>query len=249
MRIFDLGNGKFAHGQVLIDPDTGDPYKASSGTSGSSSDRELVVTTYVVKTAFTGASDGDTVTATQIIDVSGDAPTTMATIWRNQTAAADLASPPAANTLDVIGKTPLTYTQLAAAGLALDGTDGATPPTNPGTGIRGWLRGIYEKLTGALTVSGVTAVGSAPTGIPVSVAGVDGAGIKRHVLVGSNGSLFVTVASDGVAFDPDNYAQTYSYNADGTLNYIAVTVSGKTYRQTMTYTSGVLTGVSNWVKQ
>lgn len=38
------------------------------------------------------------------------------------------------------------------------GTDGASPPTIAGTGIRGWLRGIYEKLTGTLSVkqSGVT---------------------------------------------------------------------------------------------
>jgi hypothetical protein len=27
------------------------------------------------------------------------------------------------------------------------GTDGASPPTITGTGVRGWLRGIYEKLT------------------------------------------------------------------------------------------------------
>jgi hypothetical protein len=31
--------------------------------------------------------------------------------------------------------------------IANQGTDGATPPTIAGTGIRGWLRGIYEKLS------------------------------------------------------------------------------------------------------
>src|SRR5918911_5201865 len=30
------------------------------------------------------------------------------------------------------------------------GTDGATPPTIPGTGIRGWLRSIYDTLKGTL---------------------------------------------------------------------------------------------------
>lgn len=37
-----------------------------------------------------------------------------------------------------------------AAGL---GADGANPPVVAGTGIRGWLRAIYERLTGTLTVS------------------------------------------------------------------------------------------------
>lgn len=32
------------------------------------------------------------------------------------------------------------------------GTDGTAPPSIAGTGIRGWLRGIYEKLAGTLTV-------------------------------------------------------------------------------------------------
>lgn len=34
------------------------------------------------------------------------------------------------------------------------GTDGASPPSITGTGIRGWLRGIYEKLAGTIVVSG-----------------------------------------------------------------------------------------------
>jgi len=42
-------------------------------------------------------------------------------------------------------------------GLAKDGTDGTTPPAvlGAGTGVRGWLRSIYEKLTGTIAVSGV----------------------------------------------------------------------------------------------
>lgn len=34
------------------------------------------------------------------------------------------------------------------------GADGASPPAITGTGVRGWLRGIYEKLAGTLTVTG-----------------------------------------------------------------------------------------------
>lgn len=44
------------------------------------------------------------------------------------------------------------------------GTDGTTPPAMPGgaTGVRGWLRAIYERLGGTLTVSGT--VTATPTG-------------------------------------------------------------------------------------
>ena len=65
---------------------TGVPSSNSSGGGGSGGatiDRELVVTTYTCKTAFSGASVGDTITCTQIIDVGG-APVTISAIWRNQ---------------------------------------------------------------------------------------------------------------------------------------------------------------------
>ena len=38
------------------------------------------------------------------------------------------------------------------------GADGASPPSIAGTGIRGWLRAIYERLSGTLTVGGTVAV-------------------------------------------------------------------------------------------
>lgn len=46
-----------------------------------------------------------------------------------------------------------------------------------------------------------------------------------------------------------NYPQAFTYNADGTINYVEVVVGACTYRQTFTYSSGKLTGVSDWVKQ
>ncbi len=92
----------------------------NGGGSGASTDRELVVTTYCVKTAFSGASVNDVITATQIIDVSGASPSTVSTVWRNQTTATDLASAPSAATLSLVGSTALTSAQLAAAGLALE---------------------------------------------------------------------------------------------------------------------------------
>jgi len=45
-----------------------------------------------------------------------------------------------------------TETTLAAANTNL-GTDGASAPAITGTGVRGWLRGIYEKLSATLAVS------------------------------------------------------------------------------------------------
>lgn len=55
-------------------------------------------------------------------------------------------------------------------------------------------------------------------------------------------------ASDGNMIDPDSLAQTL-HRTDGVVDYVEVTSDGITYRQTLTYTDGVVTGVSKWVKQ
>jgi hypothetical protein len=83
------------------------------GGGGAAADRELVVTTYVVKTAFSGASVGDTITCTQIVDVTGT-PSTLSTIWRNQTTGADLGSTPSAANLTLTGAGAATEATLAA---------------------------------------------------------------------------------------------------------------------------------------
>ena len=55
--------------------------------------------------------------------------------------------------------------------------------------------------------------------------------------------------------DIDSLPQTLGYNADGTLAYVQVVVPGSgtypqaTYRQSMTYVNGQLTGIGGWVKQ
>ena len=52
-------------------------------------------------------------------------------------------------------------TDTTVAGITTSlGTDGATPPSIPGTGVRGWLRSIYDKLAGTLTVGGTVALGA-----------------------------------------------------------------------------------------
>jgi hypothetical protein len=102
---------------VAVSAETPMPVALVGGAGGA--DRELVVTAYRVKTAFSGASVGDTITATQIIDVSG-APATVSTIWRNQTTAADLAGAPSAANLEIVGSQALTDAQLRASMVPVD---------------------------------------------------------------------------------------------------------------------------------
>jgi len=56
-------------------------------------------------------------------------------------------------------------------------------------------------------------------------------------------------ASDGTILPIDSMAVTIANNVDGTVNYMEVSESGNTYRQTFTYDTGLLVGISNWVLQ
>ena len=56
------------------------------------------------------------------------------------------------------------------------------------------------------------------------------------------------LASNGVRLPVDSLAQTLGYS-NGLLSTITVSFGGTTYVQTLTYTSGNLTGVSQWVAQ
>lgn len=108
-----------AAGRVVVSGAIGGGGTGSSGGGGgggtvTTTDRETVQTTYLVKTAFSGASVGQTVTSVQIIDVTGT-PTTVAVLWRNQSTGVDLASAPSAANLEIVGSTALTDAQLRAA--------------------------------------------------------------------------------------------------------------------------------------
>ncbi|WP_273430491.1 hypothetical protein [Chitinibacter tainanensis] len=59
----------------------------------------------------------------------------------------------------------------------------------------------------------------------------------------------VQTVPDGFMINPDELPQSINYNGDGTVNYIEVNAGGRIYRQTLTYTSGKVTGISAWVKQ
>lgn len=128
--------------------------------AGSNSGVNLVVTTYTCSAAFTGASVGDIITETQVIN-TGTTPTTLYTIWRNQTTNADLASAPASANIALEGTTACTSAQLTTA-LGTDATSAS--PLSGGAGVRGWLSSIYKNLTSGILVNGglVTATNGLP---------------------------------------------------------------------------------------
>ena len=108
------------------------------------------------------------------------------------------------------------------SGAAQDGADGVgISIPNGGNGIRGWLSGIYAKLGGTLSVglaaalpagtntigavsgigsfnvAGQGATGVAPVVLPVSVAGIDAAGLKQHLRTDTFGTPADTAWSSG----------------------------------------------------
>ena len=58
----------------------------------------------------------------------------------------------------------------------------------------------------------------------------------------------IVVDSSGEPIVPDSYAQTITYNGDDTVNTISFTDGVNIWTQTFSYTSGLVTGISTWVK-
>jgi hypothetical protein len=163
IRAVDNGDGTFT---VKVAVESG-----GGGGGGSSSDRELVVTTYRVKTAFAGASVGDTITATQVIDVSGT-PSTVSTIWRNQTTATDLGAAPAAANLELVGSQALTDAQLRAAAVAISA---ASLPLPTGAAAEDTLAALNTKIppqaiTGLLPVDTLATPGASRVHVTADIA-------------------------------------------------------------------------------
>lgn len=109
---------------VLIDPITGLAYTATGGSGGGGAtiDRELVIETYRVITAFAGASVNDLVTQVQVLDVTGT-PSTLTTLWRNQTTGSDIAAPSFVNLELAGGSTTAITNALGAVADAAATTD------------------------------------------------------------------------------------------------------------------------------
>lgn len=57
------------------------------------------------------------------------------------------------------------------------------------------------------------------------------------------------IDSDGTPINPDAMAQTLGYDAAGNLVTITATDGASTWVQTLSYSSGALTGISQWEKQ
>lgn len=112
---FDLQRVDNAAAQavVLIDPATNDAYSLADTAQNQS--RIAVTTTYVVTTNFLGGGLNDVLTCTQLIDASGETPTTLATLWRNHTTTANLAGAPDPANISLLGSKALTDAQLRAA--------------------------------------------------------------------------------------------------------------------------------------
>ena len=146
------------------------------GGGNDNHDRELVVTTYRVRTAFTGASVADTVTCTQIIDVK-NTPSTVSTIWRNQTTAADLATVPSAANLELVGSQALTDAQLRASAVAVSA---AALPLPSGAATETTLSALNTKIP-AQAITGL---------LPVDTLGTPGA---PRVLATSGTAASVTL--------------------------------------------------------
>lgn len=88
----------------------------------------------------------------------------------------------------------------------------------------------------------------------VQVLLADGSVCQGIAIVDANGNQVFSlgggaVDSVGDPIDPASWPNAYAYNADGTLNYQTITNNGDSWRQTYTYSSGLVATRSAWVKQ
>lgn len=96
----------------------GDQFAITIGPSpagGSSTDREIVTTTYRAISNDEVMSEGDILTLVQVLDVSGSEAITISTIWRNQTTNTDLNSPPSSDNIELVGSLGLSNAELRSA--------------------------------------------------------------------------------------------------------------------------------------
>lgn len=219
----------------------------SGGGGSSSADRELVVTTYICKTAFSGASIGDSITATQVIDVSA-APTTISTIWRNQTTSTDLVSAPSAANLEIVGSTALTNAQLREAPVPVTG-----PLTNAEIAPRLGAAGdaVATSDTGsfsliALVKRSLTNWSTLLTRIPSLVSGrvpvaVDAAAATSALQTTGNASLASLDTKQPTLVSGRIPVTSQDTNGEGAVTYITNTtaVTGLSARQVVCLTDTV----------
>ena len=160
-------------------------------------------------------------------------------------------------------------TETTLAGVRTDiGTDGTAPPAvlGTGTGVRGWLRSIYEKLTGTLAVTGTFFQATQPvslaTNTPTLQAGsaVIGALTANQTVnialnngvaplmgngVSGTGSQRVNIASDNTAFAVNATLGAETTKVIGTVNLSAAQTLATVTTVTGVTTVGSLTTLAN----
>jgi hypothetical protein len=190
------------------------PLPSVNIVNGTTADRELIVTTYFCKTAFAGASVGDTITNTQIIDVSGSPSVTLETVWRNQSTAADLGAAPPVGSLELVGSQALTLAQLLSAQLATAAKQDLQ--TTALDGINTTATAINAKLPA--TLGSQAAAGSlGVTWSAENAAAVAGLAAKIDTLNANVLALLAALGTTNTKLDITNAPAGYKAAPDGTL--------------------------------
>lgn len=131
-------------------------------------------------------------------------------------------------------------TETSLAGVRADlGTDGPVPPSIPGTGVRGWLRSIYDTLRATLTVTGTVQANNLVGGTAVSNANplpISDAGGSLTV----DGSVTATLAAGTQSIGNIGTVATITNPVSVTDNGGSLTVDG-----TITANQGTA-GASPW---
>ena len=151
---------------------TTDDLATMGGGSGpvTSADREIATVTYRVKTAFSGASVGDIVTSTRVLDVAGGTATQVgATIWYNESTAAALSGTPVAANLETAGGAPgLTDAQLRAAALPVSAAALPLPAGASTAALQGTANTSLANIDGKTpALSGGKVPVTDPTALPL----------------------------------------------------------------------------------
>lgn len=136
---FEVSQTRY-EGVILINPTTGQPYTSANA------DKHTTVTTYKVKTNFSAASVGQTITCTQVIDISTDPPTTLSALWRNQSTSSDLGAAPLAEYLTLMGATALTDAELRATPIDVNVVSPGTATSGNQIQEIGYLDSINDKI-------------------------------------------------------------------------------------------------------
>jgi hypothetical protein len=198
-------------------------------------DTESLTNTYLVKTAFSGASVGDVISITHIIDVAGGGYNITSTMWRNETTSTNLVAAPSHANLTLIGSNGLTDTQLRATPITIDsvaiGTVTDAPASSDGTGNYGLLSALKRGLLNWTSLF---------TRIPTSLGAKDSASSFPVVLANNQATIPArdTNGSGAVIYTTDTAAVTGNFAQIHCLTSTTFSVL------TRTNGTGTLTGIS-----